>query len=160
MVLGHAAINPGQGHEAGRQLLAQMYRELTREEMPPIVKEPGGKPRFASGGLHFSITHTPHHVFAALGSYPLGLDAEELSRQVNPRLAEKILSPSELEQYRRAPDQNRALLTFWVLKEAQGKLTGEGVRPWPNHTAFSLDDARVFTQDGCILALLEDFHAF
>lgn len=148
-------IAPGQGHEAGRKLLGQMYREATGEEMPPIVVDAGGKPRFASGKLHFSITHTPRHVFVALSERPVGLDAEELSRPVNLKLAEKILSGDEYRQYAAAGDKAKALLTFWVLKEAQGKLTGEGVRPWPNHTRFSLEDPRVFTQDGCLLALVE-----
>lgn len=146
-------IAPGQGHEAGRQLLGQMYREAAGEPMPPIVTDAGGKPRFASGKFYFSVTHTPRHVFVALSRRPVGLDAEELSRRVNPRLAEKILSAEEYRQYLDAEDKNRALLTFWVLKEAQGKLTGQGVRPWPNHTDFSLADPRVFTRDGCILAL-------
>ncbi len=155
------ATAPGQGHDAGRQLLEEMYRKATGEAMPEIVLEPGGKPRFADSPWHFSISHTPGHVFVALAEHPVGLDAEELSRTVKPGLAEKILSPGEYAQYLAAPDKTKALLTFWVLKEAQGKLTGEGVRPWPNHTDFSLDDPRVFTRDGCILALMEEKpHAF
>lgn len=154
-------IAPGQGHEAGRLLLARMYRRAAGEDLPDIVTDPLGKPRFARGDWHFSISHTPSRVFVALEKHPVGLDAEELTRQVNPALAKKILSPSEYRQYEAAEDQNRALLTFWVLKEARGKLTGEGVRPWPNRTAFSLDDPHVFTRDGCILALLEEApHAF
>ncbi len=150
------AISPGQGHGAGRALLGQLYRELTGKPLPEIVTDPWGKPRFADGPYHFSITHTRGHVFVALGERPLGLDAEELSRRVNPALAEKLLSPEEYRQYQHATDKNTALLTFWVLKEARGKLTGEGIRPWPDHTCFSLDDPRVFTRDGCILALMED----
>lgn len=160
-MLASAPIEPGKGHEAGRRLLGQIYRQATGEEMPPIVTDPMGKPRFWGSDWHFSISHTPNHVFVVLEQYPVGLDAEELTRQVNPKLAQKILSPGEYAQYEAAEDRNRALLTFWVLKEAQGKLTGEGLRPWPNRTDFSLDDKRVFTQDGCILALLEEKpHAF
>ncbi len=149
------AIAPGQGHTAGRQLLQELYREAAGAEMPEILVEKGGKPYFANSPWYFSISHTKGHVFVALEKHPVGLDAEELCRQVSPRLAEKILSPAEFQQYQAASDKNRALLTFWVLKEAQGKLTGQGVRPWPNHTDFSLDDPRVFTRDGCILALFE-----
>ncbi len=154
-VLAGAPIQPGRGHQAGRQLLGQLYRETTGEEMPDILVEAGGKPRFAWGERHFSITHTEAHVFVALSDSPVGLDAEELTRQVNPALAEKILSPAEHARYLEAADRNLALLSFWVLKEAQGKLTGEGVRPWPNCTDFSLKDPRLFTRDGCILALFE-----
>lgn len=160
-MLASAPIAPGKGHEAGRLLLSQLYRQATGEEMPLILLSPMGKPYFADSPWHFSISHTPNWVFVALEKHPVGLDAEELTRQVNPKLAQKILSPGEYAQYEAAEDKNRALLSFWVLKEAQGKLTGEGVRPWPNHTDFSLDDPRIFTRDGCILALLEDKpHAF
>lgn len=155
-MLASAPIAPGKGHEAGRLLLSQLYRQATGEEMPPIALSPMGKPYFADSPWHFSISHTPNWVFVALEKHPVGLDAEELTRQVNPKLAQKILSPGEYAQYEAAEDKNKALLTFWALKEAQGKLTGEGVRPWPNHTNFSLDDPRIFTRDGCILALLEE----
>ncbi len=155
-MVGSLPIAKGKGHEAGRLLLAQMYRQATGEEMPEIVADAMGKPRFVDSPWHFSTSHTPSWVFVALAQHPIGLDAEELTRQVNPKLAQKILSPGEYAQYEAAEDQNKALLTFWVLKEAQGKLTGQGVRPWPNHTDFSLDDPHVFTQDGCILALLEE----
>ncbi len=160
-MLASAPIEPGKGHEAGRLLLEKMYRQITGEEMPEILLSPMGKPYFADSPWHFSISHTPNWVFVALEKHPVGLDAEELTRQVSPKLAQKILSPSEYRQYEAAEDKNRALLTFWVLKEAQGKLTGKGVRPWPNRTNFSLNDPRVFTRNGCILALLEDrSHAF
>ena len=160
-MVGSLPIAKGKGHESGRLLLARMYRQATGEEMPAIVIATMGKPRFAHGDWHFSISHTPNWVFVALATHPVGLDAEELSRQVDPRLAKKILSAGEYAQYEAAQDKNKALLTFWVLKEAQGKLTGEGLHPWPNHTDFSLDDPHVFTQDGCILALLEEKpHAF
>lgn len=72
------------------------------------------------------------------------------------RLAEKVLSPSEKAQFDAAADQRRALLTFWVLKEASVKLTGEGLRGYPNDTAFSLADSRVREIDGCLVAILEE----
>ena len=46
------------GHEAGRQLLRQLYREETGAECPPIKTEPRGKPYFEDSSLHFSISHT------------------------------------------------------------------------------------------------------
>ena len=47
------------------------------------------------------------------------------------------------------------LLKLWVLKEASVKLTGEGLRGYPNHTDFSPDDPRVMEMDGCYVAVLE-----
>ncbi len=144
------------GHAAGRALLKIMYEAHTGQSMPPIVRTPRGKPYFSCGRLHFSISHTKHHVFCALSDRPIGIDAEEKSRTISPALAEKILSPSEMTQYAAASDKSAALLTFWVLKEAQAKCTGEGLRIYPNHTAFSLTDSRVLYRNDCILAVIEE----
>jgi len=86
----------------------------------------------------------------------VAIDAEELDRKVSLKLAEKVLSPGEKRQFDAAPDKNRAFLTLWVLKEAAAKLTGRGLRGYPNHTNFSLDDSRVTQMDGCLVAVLED----
>ena len=90
----------------------------------------------------------------------IAIDAEELDRPVNPRLAERILSPREKEQFEAAADRTRALLTFWVLKEAAAKLSGEGLRGFPNHTNFSLDDPRVREIEGCLVAILQEGEAY
>ena len=155
MVLAHKNITPGSGHAAGRQLLAELYLRQTGCSMPEIVVGPLGKPYFPDSDLHFSISHTDRHVFCALSDRPIGIDAEELTRQINPKLAEKLLSPTEKTQYDAAADKQRALLTFWVLMEAQGKCTGEGMQLWPNHTDFSLNDPRITEQHGCLLAIIE-----
>lgn len=156
MQVGYKKIENETGHAAGRDLLAQMYRQRTREEMPPICTAEKGKPYFAQGKLHFSISHTKNHVFCVLSDRPVGIDAEELTRQVKPMLAQKILSAGELQQYENAADKNRALLTFWVLKEAQAKCTGEGIHGYPCHTEFLLDDARVTEREGCLVAVIEE----
>ena len=148
-------LNGRTGHEAGRELLARLYRSHIGGEMPEILAEPGGKPYFAHGNVHFSITHTRNHAFCALADHPIGIDAEELTRAVKPGLAEKILSPGEYTQYQAAEDKNRALLTFWVLKEAQAKYTGRGIRGYPNQTDFSLNDPRVTELHGCLVAVVE-----
>ena len=143
------------GHEAGRELLASLYRDETGEALPPIAVGERGKPFFPAGEWHFSITHTRRHAFCALSRREIGIDAEELGRRVDLRLAEKILSPGERAQFDAAPDKRRALLTFWVLKEARVKRTGEGLRGYPNKTDFSLDDPRVTEMDGSLVAVIE-----
>ena len=150
-----AALAGRNGHEAGRELLRRMYREMTGGDCPEIRIADRGKPYFVSGNWHFSISHTKNHVFCALSQSPVGLDAEEMDRQVNFRLAEKILSESEKVRFEAATDKREALLKLWVLKEASVKLTGEGLRGYPNHTDFSPDDPRVKEMDGCYVAVLE-----
>ena len=144
------------GHEAGRQLLAALYREATGESLPEIRVTDRGKPYFPDSPWHFSISHTPKHAFCVLSENHVGLDAEEMGRKINLRLAEKILSSGEKRQFDAAPNKEKALLTFWVLKEAAAKLSGEGLRGYPNHTNFSLEDSRVKELDGCIVAVMEE----
>lgn len=157
MVLGHAAILPGQtGHEAGRELLRRLYLESGGKVLPDIAIGERGKPYFVDCPVQFSISHTKHQVFCALSDRPIGIDGEALDRDIDLRLAEKILSPAERAQYEAAQDKHRALLTFWVLKEAWVKCTGEGLRGYPKNTDFSLDDPRVTVQEGCLVAIIED----
>lgn len=156
MRIAYCRLRDISGHEAGRQLLARLYREETGKDLPPILTTDRGKPYFAHSTLHFSISHTRNHAFCVLSERNVGLDAEELDRNINLKLAEKVLSPAEKLQFDAAEDQRKALLTFWVLKEAAAKLTGEGLRGYPDHTDFSLDDPRVTIMDGCLVAVLEE----
>ena len=149
------------GHEVGRQLLRQLYEEETGGELPEIRIANRGKPYFADSSLHFSISHTKHHAFCVLSSCPVGIDAEEKDRKINLRLAEKILSDSERVRFDAAEDKRDTLLRLWVLKEAAGKLTGDGINRYPNHTDFDPRDPRIQEIDGCYVAIIkENDHAF
>ena len=156
MKLASCELNGQTGHEAGRMLLRQLYQEATGEDLPEIETTPRGKPYFPDSPWHFSISHTKRHAFCVLAQENIAIDAEEEDRDIRLNLAEKILSPREKKQYDDAPDKREALLTFWVLKEASVKLTGEGLRGFPRDTDFSLDDPRVFRQDQCIVAILKE----
>lgn len=154
MMLAHCTLEGKSGHEAGRDLLKKLYFQATGESLPEIRVTDRGKPYFPESAWYFSISHTKHHAFCALSRQNIGIDAEELSRKAKPALAEKILSSGEKAQYDAAEDKNRALLTFWVLKEAAAKYTGDGLRGYPNQTDFSLDDPRVLETDGCQVAVI------
>ena len=156
MILASCALAGQTGHEAGRQLLRQLYRQETGEELPPIRTTPRGKPYFENSPWYFSISHTRRRAFCVLAKENIAIDAEELNRPVDLRLAEKILSPSEKVQFDAAKDKRRALLTFWVLKEAAVKLSGEGLQDYPNQTDFSLEDPRVREMDDCVIAILSE----
>ena len=154
VVLGSALLEGRSGHEAGRALLAALYRGETGDELPEIRVTDRGKPYFVDSPWYFSISHTRRRVFCALAKRDIGIDAEEVDRNIALRLAEKILSPGERARFDAAPDPRKALLTFWVLKEAAAKLSGEGLRGYPDHTDFRLDDPRVTERDGCLLAVM------
>ncbi len=156
MIFGSVELQGRTGHEASRVLLETLYREQIGEKMPEIRVAERGKPYFATGDWHFSISHTKRHAFCVLDKRPIGIDAEELDRNIRLELAEKILSPKEKTQFDAAQDKRRALLTFWVLKEAAAKATGEGLRGYPNQTDFSLDDPRVKEVNGCLVAVITE----
>ena len=157
MKLAFCQLQDETGHTAGRRLLKQLYEEETGLPLPEIAVTSRGKPYFTDSPWHFSITHTRHYAFCALSQNPIGIDAEELDREINLRLAEKMLSPEEFSQYEKAEDKRLALLTFWVLKEAQAKYTGEGLWGYPRKdTSFSLTDSRVFVKNNCLVAIMED----
>lgn len=156
MFLQGKPITPGCGRREGRKLLEQMYLQHVGVPMPPILVTDRGKPYFENSPWHFSISHSKRHVFCALSLTPVGIDAEEVDRTIRPELADKILSPMERPQYETAADKNAALLTFWVLKEAKAKCTGEGLKGYPNNTEFLLSDPRVRQLQNCLVAVIEE----
>ena len=151
MELLYARLDGKNGHDTALSLLETLYGG----PLPKIERTKLGKPYFVDCPLHFSISHTKNHAFCVLSEHPVGIDAEEMDREINLKLAGKMLSPMELEQFRQADDPRLALLKFWVLKEAAGKCAGEGLQLWPNHTAFSLTDPRLQEIDGCLVAIIE-----
>ena len=156
MKLAHCKLTSQTGHEAGRQLLADLYREETGKTLPEIRITDRGKPYFPDSPWHFSISHTKAHAFCALAKCPVGIDAEEMDRKINLKLADKVLSEDEKLRFYNYKDKNDAFLRLWVLKEASVKLTGEGLKGYPNHTDFSPDDPRIQIIDGCYVAVLKE----
>lgn len=157
MLFGWQRIAQNQtGHDAAWQLLEKMYRQQTGKELPEVARTALGKPYFVDAPWHFSISHTKRHAFCVLSDRTVGIDAEEMDRPIRLELAEKILSPGEKAGYDTAQDKRLALLTFWVLKEAQKKCTGQGLQPYPRDTDFSLEDPRVQMIDGCLVAVIEE----
>ena len=152
MKLLYEQLNGRNAHATALTLLEKLYGG----PLPEIGRTKLGKPYFVDSPLHFSISHTPHFVFVALSDRPIGIDAEETDRDIKLALAEKLLSPGELAQFQNAEDKRLALLKFWVLKEAAGKCSGQGMQLWPNHTDFSLSDPRVQEIAGCLVATIEE----
>ena len=156
MIFGCMELAGRTGHETGRLLLKDLWQTHIGGDMPEIKLTERGKPYFSDSPWHFSISHTKRRAFCVLSPTPVGIDAEERDRDISLRLADKILSHSEREQFDAAQDKRIALLKFWVLKEAAAKLSGEGLKGYPNHTDFSLVDPGIFETHGCIVAILEE----
>jgi phosphopantetheinyl transferase len=149
------ALNGKNGHEIGRKLLAELYEAHVGGVMPEILTADGGKPCFATGDWYFSISHSKNHAFCVLADHPVGIDAEEIDRQIRLSIAPKILSAGELAQFDAADDPRDTLLRFWVLKEAAAKHSGKGIGFHPRHTDFKLPDSRIAEIDGCLVAVVD-----
>ena len=152
MLLAFERLEGRSGHEVGRALLAQLYRDATGQDHPQILCTPLGKPYFVDSLWHFSISHTKNHAFCVLSNRPVGIDAEEIGRKLNPALAGRYLSPTE---QTRLTDED-ALLRLWVLKEAAAKLSGKGIGNWMQNTDFYPNDPKIQIIDGCYVAILEE----
>ncbi len=151
--LAHKKLDGESGHEAGRELLAR----LLGGKLPEIAVTEAGKPYFPEKELHFSITHTKSHAFCALSRRSIGIDAEEIGREIT-LPPERLLSPGELARF---DGTREMLLRFWVLKEAFAKLTGRGWGNYLRETDFDPNDPRIQITNGCYLAILEEEdHAF
>ena len=155
MLLGYETCDLRQGHAVGRVLLRRLYEQYTGAPMPQILETERGKPYFADSPVRFSISHTKDRVFCVLSHKNVGMDAERMDRKIDLRLAQKILSPGEMERWQKQEDKHSALLRLWVLKEAYAKLTGLGLQGYPNHTEFDPDDPRVRMIENCYVAILE-----
>jgi 4'-phosphopantetheinyl transferase len=152
MRLAWTRLDGKDGHDAAYALLEQ----LVGTPLPPIRRTELGKPYFADGGPHFSISHTTNHAFCCVSERNIGIDAEEIGRRVNLRLANKILSVGEKALFDTAMDKQDCLLRLWVLKESYAKLTGRGIGNHLKSTDFSPDDPRIQIIDGCYVAVMEE----
>lgn len=167
MIVGGCSLDGRSGHEAGRELLRRLYRMETGQALPEIRISPAGKPYFPDSPLCFSITHTPRHAFCVLADCNVGIDAEEMDRTVREGTFRRTLSPAEQLRVASCRDRRMAFLRLWVLKEADAKRSGEGLRGFPVHTDFLPEDPRIHEFLGCFVAVLPDnetkgviFHAF
>ena len=96
-----------------------------------LRRDRGGKPRLATGGLSFNLSHSGGQALIAITrAAQTGVDIE--CRRPLPRiesLAARFLSDSEQRALRECPPVDRAALFFqiWALKEAFIKATGRGL---------------------------------
>ncbi|MFJ3515772.1 MULTISPECIES: 4'-phosphopantetheinyl transferase family protein [unclassified Streptomyces] len=118
---------------AGRLLAKRLVGEAVSApaEDVEILPRDDGSPCVVVGGspapaLNLSISHTAHHVAAALAPQPVGVDlCETASADAVRRVADRVLSPEELSLV--GTERPEALAGAWALKEAAVKADRSGV---------------------------------
>ena len=94
-----------------------------------FTKSPDGK--WNCDFCYFSLSHSENMVAVAVADCPVGVDIEKIGNLKNQsRVAEKILSETELAEYKRIAlcddSAKEFLLDVWTKKESLFKLDGKG----------------------------------
>ena len=100
------------------QVFGKAMREIS------FTRLPNGK--WACDFCYFSLSHSENMVAVAISDAPVGVDIEKIAPVKNQaRMAEKILTETELAEYQRlalSPTANEFLLEAWTKKESLFKL--------------------------------------
>jgi 4'-phosphopantetheinyl transferase len=131
-----------------RTVLAAYVR--SEPEAVRLARGPTGKPTLAGGSsavdIRFNLSHSGGCVVCAVArGREVGVDVERLRPFRDPeRIAERVLSPGELDVYRALSPERRgtALLRVWTCKEAYVKAAGEGITRPLREVEVILDPGR------------------
>lgn len=117
------------GKEDSQKMKAFILRNRYGECVPPVITEPGGKPRFLAGGEGFSVSHSENYFAMAFCDGQIGIDLEITvkERVRTEAIARRFFTEEEQERIRSADHPRRAFTRLWTQKEALVKMTGEGL---------------------------------
>jgi 4'-phosphopantetheinyl transferase len=143
--------------DAWHYLVAHALLRRTLARCAPVAPEawsfraaPGGRPEIeapkSARRLRFSLSHTRGLVACAVClDHDVGVDAEAVDEaRMTAELAERFLSPAEVESVERLPGERRLhrLFELWTLKEACLKARGDGLAVAPGDLSFRLRAGR------------------
>jgi len=129
VVVAQLALQSARGAARVEQMRLQARRALqysadeSGAELGALAKDANDVP-LPSNGWHWSLSHCPTHVAAAVHRAPLGVDVES-RRDVKPELVERVLTPVERELLTQGGEP--AFLRGWTAKEAVLKELGLGL---------------------------------
>lgn len=89
---------------------------------------PDGKPYFADGAVHFSLSHCGEVAVCAVADSPIGVDVERIPDASPLKIAKRFFTESEYNAIASAPDPRSAFCELWVKKEAVIKALGVGLK--------------------------------
>ena len=95
------------------------------EEMPEILRDEMGKPYFASGKLHFNVSHSEEYLAIAISEQPIGVDMQA-TKNIREGMYKKVVQPAEMGLI--GEERQKDFLRLWALKESFVKAEGKGLR--------------------------------
>ncbi|NCB91292.1 MAG: 4'-phosphopantetheinyl transferase superfamily protein [Clostridia bacterium] len=122
----------GEQTRCGRELLSQlvweMYQISLKAEEEPIQVGVSGKPYLREHeDIFFNISHSGEYVACVVADVPVGIDIQHHAEGRIEKIANKILSPSEMLQFEQEGRSAESFYHFWTKKESYLKFTGEGI---------------------------------
>lgn len=87
--------------------------------LPEIYTSTKGKPFFRDSNLFFNYSHSKNYIACAISKYEVGIDIEEISRNISDNIAKKYLDNEK---------DNSKRIETWVKKESYSKLKGLGLQ--------------------------------
>lgn len=119
-------------NQSGSDLTERMIRHFMQASEIEVITQKNEKPSGVADGKEVSVSfsHTDTAVVSAISSkWTVGCDMESASRNVHPRLIERMKHPEE----EPALYENLEAVRIWTFKEASLKMIGTGLRK-PMHS--------------------------
>ncbi len=112
---------------SGKRLIRKMIKSHLGATEIRILTEKYEKPEvhFADFDISASFSHTPRHICGVISKdYIVGVDMEEISREVNDRLKTRMMHAEEEQSLY----NTISTIRIWTMKEAALKAIGTGLR--------------------------------
>ncbi|MBQ4282299.1 MAG: 4'-phosphopantetheinyl transferase superfamily protein [Lachnospira sp.] len=128
--------------------LCQCISEYDSEYDYEIATVSNGKPVFSTHrDIYFNISHAGKYVVCVVADCPVGVDIEG-DRPVRENVAKRFFSEKEYGWINECEeDKEGRFFSLWTLKEAYGKLTGEGIALSISKTHFDMGKEAVLVDE-------------
>lgn len=127
---GGADRKPSDLHEAACSLTRFVIGKYWAADPETLVFGTGvnGKPYLPEHPeICSNWSHSGSYIVTAVCGVPVGIDIQEIMGSDIGKLAGKILSPQEFQEFLQSEDKQSYFFRKWVLKESYVKWTGEGL---------------------------------
>ena len=120
-----------------------VFKEKFGISSPEFIYDDSGKPYLDNANYEFSISHTAGVVIIAVSLGRVGVDIESIRHRKNILgIAERFFAKNELESLKDSSCIYKDFFTLWTLKEAQVKMTSDGIAKGLMTATFDLDEQK------------------
>ncbi len=100
------------------KLLAYALKHSFGKDITEFTFEKSTSGKWKCDGVEFSLAHCKTAVAVAVSAFPVGVDIEIKKREIDEKVAQKILSEREYLAYLSSNEKREFLLKKWVEKES------------------------------------------